>query len=69
LTNKTLQENTPTKYKQTKYSKTKLPWFGCLLGTGNKIGLFYDAPEPTDHHQDMPETKSGSSLKMLTMQF
>jgi len=27
-----------------KYSKTKLPWF---TRPGNKVGLFYNAPEPT----------------------
>jgi len=56
-TNKTVQENTDkqTQYKSQKvnnlkYSKTKLPWFSCLVYNtrpGNEVGLFYNAPVPT----------------------
>ena len=62
VTNETVQENTDkqTQYKSEKvntlkYSKTKLPWFSCLLqhSPGNEVGLFYNAPEP--HGAQKPE--------------
>jgi len=50
LTNKTVQENTQTKYNSennTKHSKTKLSVASYDTRPGNEIGLFYNAPKPT----------------------
>jgi len=45
----TKTKHNPEKANNTKHSKTKLPWFSCLLRNSpeNEVGLFYNAPEPT----------------------
>jgi len=51
--------------KTLKYSKTKLPWFSHILWrsdrvTGNEVGLFYNAPEPTGLNKKWTQQSSNT---------
>jgi len=47
----TKTKDNPEKAINTKHSRTKLAWFTVVASydtrPGNKVGLFYNAPEPT----------------------